>query len=149
MFFSKKGQGSIEIIFGIFFLILFLYIFNILAQDTVNTIEVNKIKEDEQEIILSLSDFLYSGANIYDDNKFNIIDLNMVYNVPQINIPSSRVSCSIVVTDFRLSIITEYNDENIIYFVSSIVPDTFVLPINTSCGNQLSCITDSGKIRCT
>jgi len=148
MFISKKGQGSIEIIIGIFFLIFFLYVFNIIAQDTVKTIEVNKIKEQEQEIVLSLSSFLYAGSNIYDDNKFNILDLNMTYKVPQINIASSKLSCIIVVQNLSIIAITRYNNQNISYLIPTQTPNTYYTPIIASCGSELVCVTDNNKIRC-
>jgi len=146
---SNKAQGSIEIIIGIFFLIFFLYIFNLMAADTVKTVEINKIKEQEQEVVLSLSDFLYSGASIYADPKFNIIDYNMQYRVPEINIPSSRLSCIITIDTLRTTMITGYDDENIIYTVPNILPNTYETPIVTNCGNELSCVTQGNKLRCT
>ena len=146
---SNKGQSSIEIIIGILFLIFFLYVFNMLAEDTARTLEINKIKEQEQEIVLSLSDFLYSGGNIFSDSHFGVIDYTATYMIPQISVPSKRLDCNIEINLASIKITTEYNDTNISYLVANQVPTgTYNLPITTSCGSDLTCKKIGTKLRC-
>jgi len=146
---SNKAQSSIEIIIGIFFIILFIYIFNLLATDTVKTLEINKIKEQEQDITLSLSNFLYSSSNIVTEDKFNIIDYSSSYKVPTINIPSEKLQCDIFISEDTISISAYYNNTEINYIINNQVPsDSYVLPIATTCGRELVCENNANKIRC-
>jgi len=148
---SNKAQSSVEILIGIFFIIFFIYIFNILAEDTVETLEINKIKEQEQEIILSLSDFLYSGTNVLSDQKFNITDYNASYKIPVINIPSQKPTCEITISDLSIKIVTTYNNKTIFYSVANVIPaDSYDLTteIIKTCGSELFCYNDANILRC-
>ncbi len=148
---SNKAQGSVEILIGIFFIIFFIYIFNILAANTVETLEINKIKEQEQEIVLSLSDFLYSGVNVLEEG-YNIIAYDATYRIPLIMVPSQNPTCTVTIDKFDISIVTEYNDRNVSYSIANIIPqDSYNLssPIVTNCGSELSCTIDTGKLECS
>ncbi|MEI8363857.1 MAG: hypothetical protein WCF78_00155 [archaeon] len=148
---SNKAQSSVEILIGIFFIIFFIYIFNILAEDTVATLEINKIKEQEQEIILSLSDFLYSGTNVLTDQKFNITDYNASYKIPVITIPSQKPTCEITISNLEIKIVTTYNNKTIFYRVTNQIPaDSYDLTseIVKTCGSELFCYNDANILRC-
>jgi len=148
---SNKAQSSVEILIGIFFLIFFIYIFNVLAEDTAQTLEINQIKEQEQEIVLSLSDFLYAGNNVFIDNKYNITEYDASYKIPVINIPSQNPSCTVTISNVNIRILTTYNDKNITYSISNILPSTsynLSSPVIKNCGSELFCSNDLNKLRC-
>jgi len=148
---SNKAQGSIEILIGIFFIIFFIYIFNILASNTVETLEINKIKEQEQEIVLSLSDFLYFGVGVLN-NGYNIVDYNATYKIPLITIPSQKPTCVVTIDKFGISIVTEYNNKNISYSIANVLPQgsyDISSPITKTCGSELSCVIVGNKLGCT
>jgi hypothetical protein len=149
---SNKAQSSVEILIGIFFIIFFIYIFNILAEDTVETLEINLIKEQEQEILLSLSDFLYSSTSVFDINSFNIIDYNASYKIPLINLPSQKPECTVIINSLSLQITTNYNNRDISYSIPNILPlNSYDLstPIIKKCGGELFCSLDVNKLGCT
>lgn len=145
--FSKKGQLSIEVLIILIFLITFIYVYNSLAEQTVYTLEINKIKEQQQTIGLSLNEFLEIQKDMLYD--VNIIDFNSSYTLQELKIPSKRVFCY---ADFNLSnsYMAVHSDYlNVYTIISTTITETeFTLPEKINCGETIVCKLSRNKIVC-
>jgi len=146
--FNKKGQLSIEVLIILIFLITFIYVYNSLAEQTVYTLEINKIKEQQQTIGLSLNEFLEIQKDMLYD--VNIIDYNSSYTLQELKIPSKRIFCYV---DFNLSnaYLTVHSDySNVHTIINTTITNTeFTLPERINCGEIVVCELQSNKIVCT
>lgn len=146
--FTKKGQLSIEVLIILIFLITFIYVYNNLAEQTVYSLEVNKIKEQEMTIALSVNEFLEAQKNIFNDS--NIIDYNATYRIPTIAIASTRMGvCFVDVNTESQTIIVQTDYSNIFTQINTNIDSTnFYITGITSCGQHISCIKNLTKIEC-
>ena len=149
MFLSRKGQVSIEIIIILVFVILFISVYTDLANDTVKTIETSKIKNQQQEIILSFKDFLlFQKSDLV--TGYGITDINSSYIVPYILIPSAKSNCIIYVNDNNLSIETTYDNSIITTTVNVEIPSTYyATSLTVHCGREVVCGLSLGKLSCS
>lgn len=148
--FSKKAQFSIEVLFVIVFLILFIFVFDNLAKDNVYTLEINKIKSDQKEIALLINEYVVSleSINNYDTN-YNLESFTSTLKIPDIKIASSKANCDIFILNNLLYIVTDYkNGTNYVESSFPINSSIFSVDLNTSCGQELICNLDAGSIVC-
>ncbi len=145
----KKGQISLEAMIVILFLISFIYVYNNLADQTVYSLQLSKIKEQEENVALSLNEFLQLQKNIYFDSN-DIITYNSTYTIPSILLASQRVPCKITVSEQDISVLVE-GDWNVGY-LHKISPLSMVysLPSTLNCGQRITCNLDNvtRKIKC-
>jgi len=151
---DRKGQVSIEVIIIVIFLIIFVTVFNDLSKDTVKTIEVYKIKEQQSQIADSVSGFLKTqeilSTGIADDN-FNISFENSL-KIPNIMVPSTNVDCRLVINPGHLNIIVNY-DQTTLYYdrnLSLNMSKYKFTDFNKYCGDYIICNgpSASGEIIC-
>ncbi len=146
----KKGQVSLEATIVILFLISFIYVYNNLADQTVYSLQLSKIKEQEENVALSLSEFLQLQKNIYFDSN-NITTYNSTYTIPSILLASQRVPCKITVSDQNIFVMVE-GDWNVGYLhrVCSLSNIYSPLPSTLNCGQKISCSINlvTRKIEC-
>src|SRR5574343_1405241 len=135
----KKGQISIELLIIILFLIAFIYIYNNLAEQTVYSLEFSKIKEQQQDIALSLNEFLQFQRNVLNYNNQEIIAYQSKYKIPEINLASKRVSCKVSLSD--TGIIVDINSDWVSsYSLQTNYPtNKFTLPTTVYCGQEITC----------
>jgi hypothetical protein len=149
---SKKAQASIDIIIVIIFLLLFLYVYNMLADNTVRTLEINKINEQEKQIAFSINNFLILQDSILGDvsSNNNIVDYNSSFNIPYINIPSKQQGCIIAFSTNELKVSANYNSKDYNYVLSTNLPfNKFEFPNNfINCGDVLNCTKSDYKLEC-
>ncbi len=146
----KKGQISIELLIVVLFLIAFIYVYNTLAEQTVYSLELSKIKEQEQDIALSLNEFLQLQKNIINYHQNEIINYQSSYKIPAIDLASKRIPCKISLSETAIKVdvnsdwVVSYN-----YGVSLPVA-TFTLPSEIMCSNEIVCTfnTANKKIVC-
>jgi len=141
----KKGQVSVELLIVILFLIAFIYVYNTLAEQTVYSLELTKIKEQEQDIVLSLNEFIQLQKNIiYDSN----ITYESRYKIPEIAIASKRVPCKINISQTGYQI--DVNSDWIVsYNLNAELPASkFTISSFFVCGQEINCIKYDGKIKC-
>jgi len=145
--FTNKGQLSIEILIILIFLITFIYVYNNLAEQTVYTLEINKIKEQEQGVAISLNEFLESQKNIISDSS--IVDYNSSYKLSNITIPSKKIVCYVDVNlDIsEILVRSDYSNVNTVYN-TTIDSNNFILPERINCGQEIICDLNTGKIEC-
>ncbi len=146
--FSKNGQLSIEILIILIFLITFIYVYNNLSEQTVYTLEINRIKEQEQTIGLSLNEFLeYQKGILYDTE---IVNYNSTYRLQNIAIPSKMVVCFVDINLSTQKMIVQSNYSNVYTTINlTITNREFILPNIIGCGEKITCVKDvSGKIKC-
>lgn len=141
----KKGQISVELLIVILFLIAFIYVYNTLAEQTVYSLELTKIKEQEQDIVLSLNEFIQLQKNIIYDNN---ITYESKYKIPEIAIASKRVPCKINISSSGYQI--DVNSDWIVsYNLNTELPASkFTISTFFMCGQEISCIKYDGKIKC-
>lgn len=144
----KKGQISIELLIIILFLIAFIYVYNNLAEQTVYSLELSKIKEQQQDIALSLNEFLQFQRNVLNYNNQEIITYQSTYKIPEIDLASKRVPCKVSLSD--VGIIVDINSD----WISSHSLQTnyptnkFTLPTAVYCGQEITCNLVNNKIVC-
>lgn len=144
--FTKKGQLSIEVLIIIIFFITFIYVYNNLAEQTVYSLEVNKIKEQELTIALSVNEFFEAQKNILADT--NIVDYNATYRLPTIAIASKKItSCFVDINlDNQLLIVqTDYSNIHTDLNVNLPISDFNITGI-ISCGQTILCEKSSTEI---
>jgi len=145
---KTKAQVSLEGIIVIIFLIIFIILFENLAQNTVQTIEISKIKQQQQEINLSLLEFIKYQDQQITSNKFNILDWNSSYNIPNITIPSKKIDCNVSISQNKIESSTLYNGVPIITTTSTFISNQIELPIIAYCGQTLNCFLNGNNLKC-
>ncbi|HOZ35409.1 MAG TPA: hypothetical protein PLK55_00285 [archaeon] len=146
--FTKKGQLSIEVLIIIIFFITFIYVYNNLAEQTVYSLEVNKIKEQELTIALSVNEFLEAQKNILADST--IVDYNATYRLPTIAIASRKLtSCFVDINLDTQQLIVQTDYSNIHTDIDINLSSTdFNISGIISCGQTIVCDKPSTKIEC-
>lgn len=149
---KTKAQVSLEGIIVILFLILFIILFENLAQNTIQTIEINKIKQQQQEINLSLLEFIKYQDQQIVSNKFNIQEWNSSYIIPNITIPSKKVDCNITISQNKIESYTLYKEVPITTITNTYISNQsnqIELPIIAYCGQTLDCsLNTTNKLEC-
>jgi len=151
MLFSKKGQASVDILIVVIFLLLFLYVYNVLATNTASTLEINRINNQEKTIALSINNFLKLQDSIIGSSTThnNIIDYNSTIEIPYINIPSKRQGCVIDINSEKIIIDSNYDNTTYRYSLdTNLSTNNFILPISINCGALLSCSNNNFKLEC-
>lgn len=146
--FTKKGQLSIEVLIIIIFLITFIYVYNNLAEQAVYSLEINKIKEQELTIALSVNEFLEAQKNILADTS--IVDYNATYRLPTITIASKKItSCFVDINLDTQMLIVQTDYSNIHTDMDVNLPkDVFNISGIISCGQTIMCNKPSTRIEC-
>lgn len=146
--FTKKGQLSIEVLIIIIFLITFIYVYNNLAEQAVYSLEVNKIKEQELTIALSVNEFLEAQKNILADT--DIVDYNATFRIPTITIASKKItSCFVDVNLEDQKLIVQTDFSNIYTSININLPIAdFDISGKISCGQTILCKLEDVKIKC-
>lgn len=149
---NKKGQVSIEVVIIIIFLIIFITVFNDLSNNTVETIELYKIKEQQSQISDSLYSFLKSQEIFVTDvvdNNFNVSFEN-TFKIPNITIPSKNVECKFIINPGFLNMIVEYDDSVIYYDQNMSLNNTkfSFSDFEKYCGEIVTCYNVAGEIAC-
>lgn len=144
----KKGQISIELLIVILFLIAFIYVYNTLAEQTVYSLEISKIKEQEQDIALSLNEFLQLQRNVLNYHNSEIINYQSSYKIPEISLSSRRTPCKINLSETSIDVdvntdwVVSYN------YGTSLPAATFTLPSEIMCGHEIVCTLQPNQIIC-
>lgn len=146
--FTKKGQLSIEVLLILIFLITFIYVYNNLAEQAVYSLEVNKIKEQELTIALSVNEFLEAQKNILADT--GIEDYNATFRLPTITIASKKITSCFVDVNQETQKLTVQTDFSNIYTDININLPTGDFNISgiISCGQTIMCNKPLEKIEC-
>lgn len=142
----KKGQVSIELLLVLLFLIAFIYVYNTLAEQTVYSLELAKVKEQTSDVYLSLNEFLQFQRSVFADSN---VTYTSKYKIPEINVASKRVPCKISLSDTNMVI-----DINSTWIFSEAfnlsLPGTiYELSSEFSCGQEITCFKHTNnKIKC-
>lgn len=142
----KKGQVSIELIIIILFLITFIYVYETLAEQTVYSLELSRIKEQEQNIALSLNEYFQLQKNA---TNVSLEDYETNFSIPEIKLASKTVPCKISITN--TSILVEVDSEWVVsYNLNTPLPSTiFGIPQTLFCGQKINCDLSANKIVCS
>ncbi|MDD3177932.1 MAG: hypothetical protein PHR26_00255 [Candidatus ainarchaeum sp.] len=137
---NKKAQFSIEVLFIIVFVILFIFIYDNLSKDNVYTLEVNKIISDQKEIALLINEYLAytESINNYDSN-FNLNNYNSILKIPNIRTLSFKANCNINISNDSIYIFTDYKGKKYIEYTLPTKFNMFSTDVNTFCGDELKC----------
>lgn len=145
---QKKGQISLELLVVALFLIVFIYVYNNLAAETVNSLELSKIKEQEQDIALSLNEFLQyqRGISLYPSGE--ILEYGSTFKIPEINLASKKLPCKIDLTNNGLFVFADFEKEVSYNLKITYESGKFDLPENFYCGQEIECKYEDSKIKC-
>jgi|GEM_PF-996407 len=148
---KRKAQISIEAAIAILFVIVFIAVFSNLSNNAVESLEIAKIKEQENTIVLSIDEFLrIQGGLLGNSPDQNIIDYSSSFKIPDLKIASHKLSCRIVVSDSNISIISEYYDQNISSeLLTGFLVSDYDIPAVFYCGSTVNCMVASGKLSCS
>lgn len=145
--FNRKGQLSIEVLIILIFLITFIYVYDNLAEQTVYSLEVSKIKVQETTIGLSLNEFLEAQRNILKDT--NVVDYNASYRLQNVEIASRRINdCFVDINTTTKQMIVQTDFSNIYTDFNIQLDSDFNLPERINCGTTITCKIVSSKIDC-
>ena len=153
---SIKGQASVEAILVIIFVILFLAVFNNLAQDAERLLKINMIKEQQNDIANSLNSFIKVQEGFvkgFDtDDYFN--DFNFSYKIPNLKIPTENFECDINITRDRITLRTEIQEDFFVETIRTVNIDNskinLINPVLKKCGSEIVCIqTPANIINCS
>lgn len=142
----KKGQVSIELLLVLLFLIAFIYVYNTLAEQTVYSLELAKVKEQTSDVYLSLNEFLQFQRSVFADSN---VTYTSKYKIPEINVASKKVPCKISLSDTNMVI-----DINSTWIFSeafnlSLPTTIYELSSEFSCGQEITCFKHTNKkIKC-
>lgn len=143
----KKGQVSIELLLVLLFLIAFIYVYNTLAEQTVYSLELAKVKEQTSDVYLSLNEFLQFQRSVFADSN---VTYTSKYKIPEINVASKRVPCKISLSNTNMVI-----DINSTWIFSeafnlSLPTTIYELSSEFSCGQEITCFKNpaNNKIKC-
>lgn len=141
----KKGQISIELLIVLLFLITFIYVYNALAEQTVYSLELTKIKEQTKDVTFSLNEFLQLQKGVLFDSNLTYTSR---YLIPEIVVASKKVPCEIKLYD--TGIVLDVNSSWIFSEIldSNLSNSFYDLPSKVSCGQEISCINQNNKIKC-
>ncbi|MDD4468243.1 MAG: hypothetical protein PHF68_03765 [Candidatus ainarchaeum sp.] len=141
----KKGQVSIELLLVLLFLIAFIYVYNTLAEQTVYSLELAKVKEQTSDVYLSLNEFLQFQRSVFADSN---VKYTSKYKIPEINVASKKVPCKISLSDTNMVI--DINSTWIFFeaFNLSLPTTIYELSSEFSCGQEITCFKHTNKIKC-
>lgn len=137
---KQKAQISIEVIFSIILLLVFINLFNVYSKNIVETIEISKLKKQQTEINYNIYDFLKAQEYVISDE--NITVFNATLPIPTPLLVSTKGNCDVNFSDNFLIISTNYNDKIISSAINVYLEDTIIRPENDvliKCGEQLFC----------
>lgn len=144
----KKGQISIELLIVVLFLISFIYVYNNLAEQTVYSLELTKIKEQQQDIALSLNEFLQFQRNVLNYHNQEIITYQSTFKIPRIDLASKRMPCKINLSENGILVDVNYNWVTSYALTVSYPEAKYALPETVNCGQEIICTLNSNKIVC-
>lgn len=152
MFFSKRAQVSVEIVLVIIFLIIFIIIFNDLSEHTINTLEKNKILEQEGLIADSLYGFLKQHESLMFSGSDKLsLSFENKKRIPIPLVGTKKPFCEVFITSSYISVVTYHNNQ-IIRHDKPVNFDfskfDFSKTIRKPCGDVIVCSDVNSFIKC-
>ncbi len=139
IFLNSKAQISIEVLVIIIFLTLFIYSYTTNAEKIVESVEITRVKSQQQDILLSVRDFISIQELIINDQ--NITAHNAKFKIPTIDLASKRVMCAINFDSDSISVSSA--DFGGIQTRINIKQNSKIsFPAKKTCGQELICIFD-------
>jgi hypothetical protein len=148
---NSKAQLSIEVLVVIIFLTLFIYGYTANAEKIVESLEMARVKDQQQDILLAVIDFLSIQETIINDAE--LLEHTATFKIPTIDLASKRVMCainfgsnyvSVSSADFG-GIETKINVTNVTF------DSNIILPSKKICGKDFTCVfyNTTKKLNCS
>ena len=145
---KNKAQISLEILIVVLLIVVFLYIYTSLSNMTVQSLEINKIKEQQLDIALEVNNFLKTQDSLLDLSKNNYTQINNSINIPSINIASRKVNCTIDINHTNIVIYSSAYGGITTNLQTNLDSSNLILGLRTYCAQTLGCVLDTDRIVC-
>ena len=110
---------------------------------TVQSLEINKIKEQQLDIALEVNNFLKIQDSLLDLSKNNYTQITNSISIPSIDIASRKVNCTIDINRTNILIYSSvYGGITTNLQTNLDSSNNLVLNLRTYCSQTLECVLD-------
>lgn len=145
---NSKAQLSIEVLIVVIFLTLFIYGYTANAEKIVESLEIARVKDQQQDILLSVIDFLSIQEVIINDTEVSYH--TATFKIPTIDLASKRVMCAV---NFRSNYISvsSADFDGIETKIEMSFDSNIILPSKKICGTDFTCVFNNStkKLNCS
>jgi hypothetical protein len=145
---NSKAQLSIEVLVVIIFLTLFIYGYTSNAEKVVESLEMARVKDQQQDILLAVIDFLSIQEAIINDEE--LLAHKAIFNIPTIDLASKRVMCAVNFGSNYISV-SSADFGGVTSKINIKMNSNISLPSKKICGNEFTCIFNNStkKLNCS
>ena len=145
---NSKAQLSIEVLVVIIFLTLFIYGYTANAEKIVESLEMARVKDQQQDILLAVIDFLSIQETIINDAE--LLEHTATFKIPTIDLASKRVMCAVNFGSNYVSV-SSADFDGIVTKIEMTFDSNIILPSKKICGKDFTCVFNNTtkKLNCS
>lgn len=145
---NSKAQLSIEVLVVIIFLTLFIYGYTANAEKIVESLEMARVKDQQQDILLAVIDFLSIQETIINDTE--LLAHTATFKIPTIDLASKRVMCAVNFSPNSVSV-SSADFGGIETKINVTFDSNITLPSKKICGKDFTCVfyNTTKKLNCS
>lgn len=145
---NSKAQLSIEVLVVIIFLTLFIYGYTANAEKIVESLEMARVKDQQQDILLAVIDFLSIQETIINDTE--LLAHTATFKIPTIDLASKRVMCAVNFNHASVSV-SSADFGGIETKINVTFDSNIILPSKKICGKDFTCVfyNTTKKLNCS
>ena len=145
---NSKAQLSIEVLVVIIFLTLFIYGYTANAEKIVESLEMARVKDQQQDILLAVIDFLSIQETIINDAE--LLEHTATFKIPTIDLASKRVMCAVNFNHASVSV-SSADFGGIETKINVTFDSNTILPSKKICGKDFTCVFNNTtkKLNCS
>lgn len=145
---NSKAQLSIEVLVVIIFLTLFIYGYTANAEKIVESLEMARVKDQQQDILLAVIDFLSIQETIINDTE--LLAHTATFKIPTIDLASKRVMCAVNFNPAFVSV-SSADFGGIETKINVTFDSNIILPSKKICGKDFTCVFNNTrkKLNCS
>lgn len=139
---NSKAQLSIEVLVVIIFLTLFIYGYTANAEKIVESLEMARVKDQQQDILLAVIDFLSIQETIINDTE--LLAHTATFKIPTIDLASKRVMCAVNFgSESDYVSVSSADFGGIVTKIEMTFDSNITLPSKKICGKDFTCVFDN------
>ena len=145
---NSRAQLSIEVLVVIIFLTLFIYGYTANAEKIVESLEMARVKDQQQDILLAVIDFLSIQETIINDAE--LLAHTATFKIPTIDLASKRVMCAVNFSPNSVSV-SSADFGGIETKINVTFDSNITLPSKKICGKDFTCVfyNTTKKLNCS
>lgn len=145
---NSRAQLSIEVLVVIIFLTLFIYGYTANAEKIVESLEMARVKDQQQDILLAVIDFLSIQETIINDTE--LLAHTATFKIPTIDLASKRVMCAVNFSPNSVSV-SSADFGGIETKINVTFDSNITLPSKKICGKDFTCVFNNTtkKLNCS